>query len=492
MLRNMDIQKIIHLKNAGYNHSQIARMTGYDRKTVIRYCSQDDRLHEQALETSDPKDLQAQRERSDFINGKTERKPASRGRWVWTDEVRDRVLQLLEDDEEKQRKSPLARKYALTAVQVHEILVREGFKISYSTVSHEMSKIRKNKPKEAFIRQRYEYGDAVQLDYGFVDLEVDGKMQRFSIAVLVLCASGFVWVYLYPNQDMSTFLDCQIRFIEKIDGVPRRIMYDNLRNAVAKFVGPHGKEYTDDLIRLSNFYRFRIQTMNPRKGNEKGKVECNVSWVRSRLFGVRWKFESVDEIHRWVEEELEVINRNVPLEEERKYLQPRCGNYEIARTVPCSVDKYSTCRHDYVHYSVPDSLVGKKVTAKIYATDIEFWYKREKVAHHGRLFSDEEKKEKWVLDYHHYLTTLKRKKGALENSELLAQWPALKTLCTDHFNGDFRRMIDFLFENRELPIEALIWKAARLNDPSESGKLEEKSQDEIRKSQSLMIGGSHD
>ena len=74
-------------------------------------------------------------------------------------------------------------------------------------------------------------------------------------------------------KEKKNFLDSLIAFFEEIEGVPKTVVFDNMRNVVSKFVYGGAKEYTEDILKISNYYGFKIVTTNPRRGNEKGHVE---------------------------------------------------------------------------------------------------------------------------------------------------------------------------------------------------------------------------
>ena len=67
-------------------------------------------------------------------------------------------------------------------------------------------------------------------------------------AVFTLAYSNHRMAYLFLHQDTQAFLESHRRYFHDMGGVPHRMVYDNMRVAVASFVG--GKHPTDALIRL--------------------------------------------------------------------------------------------------------------------------------------------------------------------------------------------------------------------------------------------------
>lgn len=104
------------------------------------------------------------------------------------------------------------------------------------------------------------------------------------------------------------------------------------------------------------------------------------------------------------------------------------------------MDKWSTICMNCSHYSVPDTLVGKTVTVKIYSEKLVVLHGNDKVAVHERIYS---RQKGWSVKLEHYLTTLQRKPGALTGSLALKQMPpGIQALFNKHFAGKAR---DFVF-----------------------------------------------
>ena len=80
-----------------------------------------------------------------------------------------KALENILQDEERKNKILGTNKQALTKQQIYELLKRQGFNVSYSTVNLEIRKI-KQAGNECFIKQDYEYGDRLEYDCGEVKL----------------------------------------------------------------------------------------------------------------------------------------------------------------------------------------------------------------------------------------------------------------------------------------------------------------------------------
>src|SRR5690625_4792200 len=79
---------------------------------------------------------------------------------------------------------------------------------------------------------------------------------------------------------------------------------NNIITVVKQYVGTE-KKITDSMVHLSNYYEFKIQLCQPRKGNEKGHVERSVDFIRRKAFSAVYAFQSLQEASVHLESTLE-------------------------------------------------------------------------------------------------------------------------------------------------------------------------------------------
>lgn len=80
-------------------------------------------------------------------------------------------------------------------------------------------------------------GDAAQVDFFEVTVEVAGERQPVWLFVLHLMYSGRDYGWLYERCNQVAFLDGHVRAFEHLGGVVRRCIYDNLKAAVKRRLG---------------------------------------------------------------------------------------------------------------------------------------------------------------------------------------------------------------------------------------------------------------
>lgn len=178
---------------------------------------------------------------------------------VLTGEVKELIGGcLLEND---RKKVSGQTKLSMKSTDIHEMLIERGFKISYGSVNRCVRELQEMK-SEAYIKQEYESGEVCEFDWGEVKLVIEGKQITFRMAVFTLASSNIRYALLYRHEDTQAFIDAHIRFFSFIDRVPRNMVYDNMRVAIAKFVGKNEKIATIALKQLSTYYgfsyRFRV------------------------------------------------------------------------------------------------------------------------------------------------------------------------------------------------------------------------------------------
>jgi transposase len=181
---------------------------------------------------------------------------SSRTRIKLTDEIMETIDELIKSNEKNRL---LGRsKQLMKKIDIHEKLVELGFDISYPTVCNY---IRDNhEKKEAFIRQEYDLGETLEFDWGEVKLTIAGKSTTLQMGLLTTAKGSHHYARLYQNQKMENFLDVHVQAFGSIGGVHRELVYDNLKQAVRRFVGRNEKEATEDLIKISLYYGFKYKT----------------------------------------------------------------------------------------------------------------------------------------------------------------------------------------------------------------------------------------
>jgi transposase len=437
----------------GDSERKISRDLQISRDTVRRYLNEY-REARDAVTSSDKPDEELIEE----LLSRPQYNSHNRDKRKLSVEITREIDRLLRLNEEKKSKG--LHKQRLKKIDILEHLHDKGFDIGYTSVCNYISK-KACKTKEAYIRQVYEPGDICEFDWGEVKLVIDGQARAVNMAVFTAAMSNYRFAMLFYRQDTTSFQQAHVHFIDFIGGVYKTMVYDNMRVAIRKFVGPNEKEPTEALLKLSLYYHFDFRFCNIRKANEKGHVERSVEYIRRKAFCQKDCFASLEEANRWL---LTTCNRlnsyfnrftkgRRPLElfnEEKAFLYLAPPQFDCATLEQSRVDKYSTITCSTNHYSVPDHLVGQMVDIKIYPEKLICYHNSNKMCVHERQYT----RHGWHITLDHYLGTLYFKPGALAGSQALKSAPDnVKTIYEDYFKKSPRDFVELLLFAREHKFE---------------------------------------
>ena len=364
----------------------------------------------------------------------------------------------------KERRASGQHKQQYKRVDIYEVLLNHGYHIGYSSVCNMVNEL-EEKSKEAFIRQVYAPGVSCEFDWGEIKINTSNGIESFQMAVFTSCYSNYRYACLFKKQDTSSFQQAHVNLFEKIGGVFKELIYDNMKVAVKKFVGPNDKEATSGLLKLSMYYNFSFRFCNARKGNEKGHVEKSVEYIRRKAFAFKDDFASLSEANIYLENVCDILNKKPKkeyfnktftemFEKERPYLYPTKPAFECSEVLSAKVDKYSTISYKTSHYSVPDNLVGKMITIRAFPSKILLSYNDKKLCTHQRLTGLFD----WSIKIEHYVRTLKQKPGALVSSVAFKQSAIeLKEIYNNYFKMREKEFIELLdyFYKKDISIKKL-------------------------------------
>ena len=440
MISMFDKNEIINRYKRGEAIRSIAKSMGISRNTVRAYIREYD-LHMKELDEATTE------ERISFIQNEMTKKPKSKPHIInkrkFNDEVKQRFLEIIKTAEEKDKVLG-TNKQRLTATLIHKVLIMEGYDIGETSIRNYYNEY-KNKQKECFIRQEYEYGERAEYDFHQIKVIVDGKQVTYHQATISMPSSNHVFGLLYKDETKATVMDSIIKFISYSNGVFKEMVFDNMSTVVKRFILKGEKEYTDEIISLSNYYGFKIVTCNPRSGNEKGHVENSGKITRNALFTLKYEFNNEDELFKYYKETLEKFNEKSlnkwNIEKQHLLTKPKC-DYIVCKCIECTVDSYSTITIDNNYYSVPDKYVGYKLIAHVLSDSIVVYNNNIELAKHQKKKGFKE----YSIDINHYINTFLMKPGALNHSVALKQAPeALRKAFYEDYNMDARKFLEAVF-----------------------------------------------
>jgi len=300
------------------------------------------------------------------------------------DPYKDEILRLLE-------------KHPYTATQLFQRVQEDGYEGSYSLVKQYVRKVRP-KRKPAFLTLAFAPGEAAQVDWGiYKTIEVGGTRRKLNFFAMVLCHSRMMYVEFTLSQSMEHFLACHQHAFEFFGAVPEKIMIDNLKTGVLQ--RPTGQDiiFNPKYLDFAHHYGFTIKACGVRKGNEKGRVENGVGYVKKNfLNGLELtQFDALNPaIKTWMDEIANVRihgeTRQKPVDlltEDLAAMRPLPLNrYDIARIETARSTKLFRVSLDTNRYSVPAEYASQTLTLKIYPDRLCVYAQEKLIARHVRSF----------------------------------------------------------------------------------------------------------
>ena len=328
------------------------------------------------------------------------------------------IDRILEDDRS------LPKKQRHTAKRIYERLRAEhGFTGKY-TIVKDYVRGRRLRTREMYVPLSHPAGDA-QCDFGQAKAVIGGVEQTIHYFVLDLPHSDACSVKAYPAETTEAFCDGHVSAFSFLGGVPRSIVYDNTRLAVAKILGDGRRQRTRVFSELVSHYLFEDRFGRPGKG----KVEGLVGYARRNFLVPVPSFPSFDALNAYLEKRcLERLGRQLRgheetigrrMERDLEALLPLSAvPYDASDKHVSRVSSLSLVRYRTNHYSVPVAYGHREVVVRGYVGEVVISCGAEVIARHRRSYE----RDDFIFDPIHYLPLLERKTGALDQAAPFAGW----------------------------------------------------------------------
>lgn len=272
--------------------------------------------------------------------------------------------------------------------------------------------------KEAFLRLEFAPGECAQVDWGeFGDPFKDGiKVHCF---VMVLCYSRMTYIEFTRSERFEDFIRCHENAFNYFGGVPKECWYDNLTTAVQDRHGGLVK-FNPRFFAYMGHHHIAPHACNPARGNEKGRVEVGIKFIRSHFWSGK-AFKNFEDLCMqsilWRDQYLNLrehrstrrLVKNQFESEEKSILRPMNQlKYDTDETLSRVIGPDFHIIFESNKYSVPWTLVSLAVTIRINAKTIKIYYQEKYVSGHERSYL----KNKVFTNPKHQEGLLSRKPGA--------------------------------------------------------------------------------
>lgn len=326
------------------------------------------------------------------------------------DPFKDQIIRLLET-------------HSYSARQIFQRIREDGFEGGITIVEDYVRKIRPPKTRP-FLKLVFAPGECAQVDWGsYGSVRVGSTFRRLSFFVMVLCYCRLMYLEFTLSQTMEHFLGCHQNAFRFFGAVPEKIMVDNLKSAVLKRPVGSSPVFNPGYLDFANHYGFNIVACNVGKGNEKGRVENAVGYVKKNLLSgldipdfsllgplaKQW-LDTVANVRMHKETGKRPIDM---FEDEKPHLRGLpVSSYDIGQTSQVRASVQYRVSLDDNRYTVPAQLAGVRLTLRRYPDHLCIYHENTLVARHVRSYD----RKKDVQNPDHSKILLEQRKKAADQA----------------------------------------------------------------------------
>jgi len=289
----------------------------------------------------------------------------------------------------------------LRATRLFEMARSRGYAGSVGQVRRAVRVLRPAPKTAAYLRLNLLPGEQGQADWGsFGTVTIGRATRRLSAFVLVLSWSRALHAVFMLDQSLESFLRGHVEAFTALRGVPRVLLYDNMKSAVLERQGD-AIRFHPRLLELCGHYHFVPRPCAVGAAWEKGRVERAIRYLREAFFAAR-AFRDVEDLNRQFAHWRDTVAhaRKVPgdptrtvadaLAEEQGRLLPLPQHpFPTALVKVVRSGKTPYIRFDRNWYSIPHTLVQQPLTLVADAETVRLCDETETVAEHLRCYDTE-------------------------------------------------------------------------------------------------------
>ena len=348
-------------KKQGDSNSQIARKTGHHRKTVAKVLTQ-------------PLEVVASRNRQSCVA-------------------------VFETQIEKWLDQKLQVKRMLELAREDPTQPYTGKPTAFYDYVRKVRLTRQLKAREVAVRFEGMAGEFLQIDWGelrdfpFGREGWQGQTRYFFAARLKY--SRFMFVRFEENMEQETLVRCLVDCFLTIGGVPWVVTTDNMKTVVIGRDEKHQPIWNSVWQKLAVEFDFHPEACWPGSGNQKGTVENLVKFVKANFVSGRAFYDDTDlaeQLKGWLYQVNYVrecsATQQIPAtalaQEQPHFGQLPAQAHDYGMFESLVVNREGVVSFETNKYSVPATLVGQTLTARIHREVIRLYASTQEVASHRR------------------------------------------------------------------------------------------------------------
>lgn len=260
---------------------------------------------------------------------------------------------------------------------LYEELHRAGYNGRKTILRDLVSKIRKEVITEAVIRFETVPGHQAQVDWKeFGRRQVDGINRKLYAFVMTLGYSRTPFIRYTTDMKQDTLLSCHIDAFHHFGGIPRTILYDNMKTAFSADTDGvfHPQK---SLLSLASHYGFVPERCRVRRPQTKGKVERTIGYLDNNFWErVKGGDHEIDQLNedvlRWIDAIIDNPiggigeSRAERFKRDRMELLPLpARDLDVRLSIPCTVNRESMITYETNRYSVSPEFISKIVELRV-------------------------------------------------------------------------------------------------------------------------------
>lgn len=264
-----------------------------------------------------------------------------------------------------------------TYYSIYEFIRKQGYTGKYSILADFCRRHSEEQKKRATIRFETTPGLQGQVDWKEeMTLKTrSGESITFNIFLMLLGYSRYKYLELTLDRNQDTLMGAMLRGLQQFGGVPKEILFDNMRTVVDQSKTQYKKAVINErFYQFSKDVGFEVWACRAYRPQTKGKVEALARTVE-RLRPYDGEFDTVEELNTIVQTLMTDLNSEVSqatgqapealLKKEKEYLHQLPGKdvMETYLTIPVirKVSKESMIVYNKRKYSLPTHYIGKTV-----------------------------------------------------------------------------------------------------------------------------------
>jgi transposase len=334
----------------------------------------------------------------------------------------------------------------LRSTRLYDMIKPRGYAGSVRTLRRFVTAIRPAPQAEVFLRLQPLAGEQAQIDWAHVGtIPVPGGERPLWVFLMVLAYSRALWAELVFELTADSLCRSLVRGTAWMGGSARQWLFDNAKAVVLERHGEAAR-FHPDLLDLAGHYHVQPRLCAVGKGNQKGRVERAVRYLRERYFAGR-RITDLATGNRDLTRFLEEIalprphpvfqDRSVAevLAEEQPRLLPLPATPPATdRILSVGADKTASVRFDTNLYSVPPAAAARTLTLVTSDTLVRVLDGSLEVACHPRGWGRRQMIE--LPEHRAEILRLKRAAQELKGRDRLrALLPAIDTLYARWIDG---------------------------------------------------------